>query len=385
MKMKMKINLLVFPYRGINFYYEYGLAVRDLQMLAALIDSPLVESVTIVERPLTVYDIVLNKIKGCFSKDLGVFESSKVKIIQKTSFDIFFPLLKGRLWTLNSYNQVYNLHNLLDEIYDQKLINVVLDFTPIADLKINEKWYHWYDLIDNFKKHNRFSESQKKAVAMKYDYLNGSADLITGVSKGAVSQFNKALVVPNAVGVKKEIKNYYDGLKNYDFGFIGFVTNKLDINFLEILARNNFSIVIYGDIYDQQVKKSLEKIKNITLKGAFHSSEIPNLLKTFKVGLIPYLKERMHDESPLKLYQYLQAGLPVLTSTYYDLYDRYIIEYDNLNEKNLVELLIKLLDESTQNDVISHIQSLISDQFYWDYKINNILNKIVEDKTILNL
>ena len=191
------------------------------------------------------------------------------------------------------------------------------------------------------------------------------------------ASFNNAIVVQNAVGVKrtkKSILNYKN--KIYDFGFIGFVTDKFDIDFIKYLSDLNYSVVVYGDIYDREIGKKLNEIKNLKLEGAFHSAEIPKLLSTFKVGLIPYIKSKMHDESPLKLYQYLQAGIPVLTSTQYDVVDNLILEYDLNRLENLESSLKYLLSNFDNPNVFNHLQSLISDENYWDYKLKKILNEI---------
>ena len=56
----MEINLVAFCYRGSYFYEKYGPAVRDLQMLITLAQMEGV-SVTLLERPISMYERVLGK------------------------------------------------------------------------------------------------------------------------------------------------------------------------------------------------------------------------------------------------------------------------------------------------------------------------------------
>lgn len=376
--MMKKINIVILPYRGMDFFYKYGLAVRDIQMMAAIIESETIHKVTIIERPLTIYEKIINIIFPR-SKSKGFFSNHKVDILRKISFDLIGPLL-GRSWTENCYNGVYKIDLILEKKYLEGYINVVLDFTPIAKIDVGNKWLYWYDLIDNFSKHNRFSDKQKRLVLNKYDQVKLNARLVTGVSAGAIQGFNNSFIVHNAVGVTREFdKNLSFENKKFDFGFIGFVTDKFDTAFVKYLSSLGYSIVVYGDLYDKNIGKSLENIKNVTLKGSFHSSEIPELLKTFKIGMIPYIKSKMHDESPLKLYQYLQAGMPVLTSAEYDLSDKFIIEYNLERLDGLDGLINDLLIKCTSLEVINHIRGLIGEECFWDFKIKKILKKISEE------
>ncbi|MED0594969.1 glycosyl transferase, partial [Escherichia marmotae] len=86
--------------------------------------------------------------------------------------------------------------------------SIIIDFTPIAELEIksNKKITYWYDLIDNFSIHNRFSEKEKKAVREKYAYVDEYADIITAVSDKAIKNFqnpNKH-VMPNGVYLENQ-------------------------------------------------------------------------------------------------------------------------------------------------------------------------------------
>lgn len=375
-----KFNFVIFPYRGMSFYNQYGLAVRDLQMIAAIIEADIVGKCVIIERPLSIYELIISGFK--YSKKIkegiknSIFANDKVEIKQNISLDLIGPLM-GRTWTKNCYLKEYELNSILDEAYDSDCVNIILDFTPIANINLveNSNWLYWYDLIDNFSKHNRFSQYQKSLVSKKYSNINKMASFVTGVSYGALESFDKGIIVKNAVGVSKQPNtDIFEDQKIYDFGFIGFITDKFDIDLLVFLSEKNHKIVLYGDFYDKKIRKLVSKIKNVTIKGKFHSSDIPEILKTFKVGLIPYLKDRMHDESPLKLYQYLHAGMPVLTSKQYDLEDLYIVDYSVIDINDLNFTLQNLLVSSNDIKVKNHIISLISKENFWDYKIKNILN-----------
>ena len=74
--------------------------------------------------------------------------------------------------------------------------------------------------------------------------------------------------------------------ERFDFGFIGFVTDKIDIDFIERLA-SNFKVGIYGDFYDRKVKAKLQALDNVWLLGGFHYAQLQTICGTFKSWVAP--------------------------------------------------------------------------------------------------
>lgn len=100
-------------------------------------------------------------------------------------------------------------------------------------------------------------------------------------------------------------------------GYIGLIGDKLNFTMLKELAEGNpeWSLVLLGEAsVSQQAEtwRALQALPNVHHLGPVKVSQVPHYVKGFQVGLMPYLKDR-HAEyiSPLKLYDYLAAGLPV--------------------------------------------------------------------------
>lgn len=317
-----KIRLHVFGYRDICFWSEYGPIVRDLMLVNALCGEKIVHDIHFYNRPTSILETLLLKKKINYSvTDLP----NKLKFISKFSFDFFGPI-KKRLWLDNIYDISYK-----DVELNKDYINVVLDFLPIGKLP---KWayeadFYWYDLIDNFQKHNRYSFKEKALVKEKYEFISNLNNcFVTAVSQSAISDFKntKKLVLPN--GLNSFIHVEMDSYK-YDFGFMGFITDKLDMSLVTYLSNSGYKVAIFGEFYDQDVKVKLEKLDGVYIHGAFKFSDVPNILKTFKVGLLPYLLDKLHDESPLKLYQYICSGKNVLASTDFGCDMEHVYVYEN--------------------------------------------------------
>ena len=86
---------------------------------------------------------------------------------------------------------------------------------------------------------------------------------------------------------------------------------------LEKLALGNpeWSLVFLGETRVSQqaeIWQALRALPNVYHLEPVQVSQVPHYVKGFQVGLMPYLQNRHAEHiSPLKLYDYLAAGLPI--------------------------------------------------------------------------
>ena len=350
----MRINIVAITYRDAYFFQKYGPAVRDLQILLTLSELDNV-TISLLDRPVSLYERALGKI---FRP--STFSEYDIEVYDTTSFDLLGPL-RRRLW----WNKAIPcfLDGMLPKLKDDGAINVFLDFMPIGipSAKSLEGWIYWYDYIDNFTKHNRFSAIERRFVEDKYCFVKDHAQLLTFVSSeclanvcfsGTVSAERRVLtnkLFIDRVGAKQYPRVDGYGEPKFDFGFIGFVTDKLDIEFIARLSVG-YSVAIYGDFYDRKVKAKLAGLANVFLLGGFRYQNLPKICRSFKVGLLPYREDRSHDGSPLKLYEYLRYLRPVISSINYEITDDTYIKNYQLNELT-DEDFNKLLDLSGSEEI----------------------------------
>ena len=97
-------------------------------------------------------------------------------------------------------------------------------------------------------------------------------------------------------------------------GFVGSITEWTDLALVERLARERpeWSFVMVGPVKTRV--KALRRRPNITFTGQRPHEEIPAILAAFDVALIPYrVTPATTAASPVKLREYLAAGLPVVS------------------------------------------------------------------------
>ncbi|MEZ4360898.1 MAG: glycosyltransferase [Kofleriaceae bacterium] len=99
-------------------------------------------------------------------------------------------------------------------------------------------------------------------------------------------------------------------------GFYGTLQDWVDLELVEELARArpSWSIVLIGQILVDVER--LRQLPNVHLLGRRTHAELPAYCKGFDVGIIPYRRQaRMEFVNPIKLREYLAAGLPVVSTS----------------------------------------------------------------------
>ena len=141
-------------------------------------------------------------------------------------------------------------------------------------------------------------------------------------------------IVPNAVDARHfgsvwdENTNLAEDLTDIShpiIGYLGNLNNRIDFGLLLELSKScsEWSVVLIGGVRSRFKKRAsrrnfeaLRQMRNVHLCGPIPYENIPGYLKVFDVCIIPYIA---HDPfnihcSPLKLYEYLATGKPIVTT-----------------------------------------------------------------------
>jgi len=365
-------QIAILPYRGADFARRYGYTVRDLMILSALQDSVYVSSILWLQRPKVVTEW-LNR--------ATLIEHDKLSSPRKIDLNILGQILFRRGWTATSMHT----HDRALREWSISTGGVLIDFHPFyippKDVLKQSNVFYWYDLIDNFSKHNLFSEFQKGLVKKKYDFVREHAKFVSGVSELAVEAAGGGLVIQNRLSGKNNKTEKRFLSPRYDFGFTGFITDKFDVAFINRLSRLGYSVLVRGQAYNNQVLRELESIKNVTLGPAYHHDKQAEIIEQFSVGLVPYKPTKSHDESPIKLWQYLAQGASVLLSmkfgSHEERYSRSIGYYSLMSDTEIREFLIRSRSEQVRR--ICRNMILDDPDMWWEDAVDSILRKIAAD------
>lgn len=117
-----------------------------------------------------------------------------------------------------------------------------------------------------------------------------------------------------ALGERNSVPSDLIGLPKPIVGFYGTLQDWVDLNLIAYIAERHpeWSVALIGK---PMINLSiLQKYPNVHLLGRKSHEELPKYCRGFDVGIIPYLlHERILHVNPIKLREFLSAGLPVVS------------------------------------------------------------------------
>ena len=182
-----------------------------------------------------------------------------------------------------------------------------------------------YYCVDEF---SRFSGYDADATLEAEARLAARADLVVTTSRALYEA--KRRLNPNVVLVTHgvdfehfaratlsdlEVPAEIANLERPILGFWGLLQDWLDIELIADVARRRpgWSIVLIGEVATDV--SALEKLPNVHLLGRREYGDLPAFAKGFDIGLIPFkVNELTRAVNPIKLREYLSAGLPVVST-----------------------------------------------------------------------
>jgi glycosyltransferase involved in cell wall biosynthesis len=136
----------------------------------------------------------------------------------------------------------------------------------------------------------------------------------------------QCFIVKNAVKVDL-FKKGFNQLPNPGkkvVGYVGTVDDRSDYDLLHHLFTSmpDAEFVFVGRILSERGKAILSKYPNVKIEGPKMPEQLPPYLQTFSVGIIPFVKDDFTKGIyPMKINEYLAAGLPVVSTNFGDIAD----------------------------------------------------------------
>lgn len=182
-----------------------------------------------------------------------------------------------------------------------------------------------YDCIDNYTEFEDLVHHEAVIKESEQQLLN-LADLVltssTGLFEEKKAVNDNTYLVPNGVETKYFNYNYIPVIKPDDIpdsekiiGYYGAISSWFDIELVRSLAVSlpEVAVVLIGEVSTDI--SHLSSLLNVTLLGEKPYHLLADYLYYFDLAIIPFIKNSLTLMSdPVKLYEYLAAGKPVLTT-----------------------------------------------------------------------
>lgn len=223
---------------------------------------------------------------------------------------------QGRILTaLNKFKEIFGI--------DQAVLLVEHPFwaTFVFNLKDKHHWPVLYDCLDDI---DGFQNNLPKYLITEKEILKKS-NWVMATSRALVERakvYNSCcFLVPNGTDFEhfnrsRPIAFEIHNLRKPVIGYYGAISSWFDVHLISWLAekRPAWTFLLIGEIFQVDVS-DLKNHLNVVLLGKKPNSILPSFLQGFDVCIIPFKRTPLTDATnPVKLYEYLSAGKPVVSS-----------------------------------------------------------------------
>lgn len=337
-------------------------------------------------------------------KLLGYFTGNYAFKEIKSGMYLFTPviLFHLKLWDkirqlklIDIYLLTKQINKCSSKFADKKIILWV--YLPEHFLLLKKIKYDYliYDFYDN----NVFTSDGKPKKNYKFynDELIKKSNLVictAGKLFEVARNLNvNSLHIPNANNAgdpiffkKNDFKTELSDFKEPIIGYVGNIRDWIDFELIEKLLINfkNAKIVLVGPVDKTAVKyiKKISKYENLILTGEKQLELIPKYIEEFKVGIIPFkLNKFTEGVMPIKFFEYLSAGIPMVTTNLPDFkfYEK-IIGYSQ-NHSEFIKNCEEALNGSYEGKIIEYKKIALENT--WEKRVE-IIESFLKDNLIMH-
>lgn len=336
-------------------------------------------NVLFVEYPYSIKDVVSTlrgKQNAPVKRMLGLEKSLQIidTNVGSKVYDLVLPPVLPLYFLKNEkvFNLLFSINTLIYKRKLKKTIKklgfknpiVITAYNPFYGLttlkKLNEKAsiYYCYDGVESGFFGKRIYDFENELSA-KVDGIITTSEYLNAEKKKLNAN---SFVVKNGVDFRvfqPFAKTEVFSNKRKKVGYIGSLDGRFDIDTVEnaMAKLSDFDFEFTGDLMNVKVKERLSKYKNVRFFPPINQNEVPKLLATYDVGIIPYLVNEVNKNIyPLKINEYLAVGVPLVMNAFANL-----PEFEGIVSvsKNKEDFISKLIAE-TQNDSAEKIQKRIA-------------------------
>ncbi|WP_316788103.1 glycosyltransferase [Pedobacter frigoris] len=178
------------------------------------------------------------------------------------------------------------------------------------------------------------------------------------------------------------------GIKKPIIGYFGHVERRMDFPLLDKVVKSNpdKSFVFVGPVSDEFVPSGFKDQNNVYFTGRLPYEDMPAVIKGFDVAIIPFKKDDVSKTIfPLKLFEYLGAGKPVVATDFNpDLaeFTREAVTYCNDDSQFTAAIKYYLEDD---NKEAKQVRIAVAGENTWETRIaqlGDLLEKFYKQKLL---
>jgi GT2 family glycosyltransferase/2-polyprenyl-3-methyl-5-hydroxy-6-metoxy-1,4-benzoquinol methylase/glycosyltransferase involved in cell wall biosynthesis len=299
----------------------------------------------------------------------------EVRVSAAEPIDVY----SGKLADPSRDSVIATLQQLRREFHISCAVSIVqvATWTPAA-LAAREEfgWTVAYDCMDEW---NMFPGMQQEMIAQEQS-LVASADLVIVSARRLLDKWSGAarnIVLANNAA---DYKHFCDARRSSRLadieqpviGYFGAIAPWFDVNLMVAVARSRpqYTFVLLGGVFDVDVRE-LQALPNVRLLGQQPYEVLPEYLARFDVCMIPFVvNEITAATDPVKFYEYISCGKPVVTAHMPELLPHQDVLYMAADADDFAKKIDTALSESDESLVARRIE--LARQNTWDDRIATI-------------
>lgn len=396
--MSRKLMIVMIPFHDYKKWNNEGFRTRDAHLMQHFSSNEAVERILVVNRPTSYAELIAKKgtwktqntvkIEYCRGGICLSKMADNVWCIDILCSDILKVAIQKKAWWFTSFNypRVINAINEAIKYLDME-DNILLLQNPMAigAAKGVITKHFVFDAIDNWLYHPQMKD--KALIKKNYKFVDAHAELVTTVSEALTHTFpTNQNVHWLANGVDRD---YFSGAiktsldDHITVGYVGKIQDRVDFDLVEdCLKQYPFvEFIFIGPAFSQKekIKQLDQNYKNITFTGDVHYSKLPEAMKDMDIAIIPHKVDQLTSSmNPLKLYEYLAAGKPVVTTKVAGTDDISQFVF-SASRESFVEVLGNIITE-VQNNVIKQkdVARSLPHEFSWNKRSEDYIKLLVD-------
>lgn len=320
----MKRDIVMFAMSRMR-EWKNGFANRNYHMYQQMLKQSDIGKIVVVDAPAT----TLKRAVRVFIED--ILRADKKNARMRSWSTVLVEEIPGR---------VYRVSSILPLVSEQRFVQTMSRILETLEIHHPILWHYTptyiksfvalpascrvFDAVDDWAAHASY-HALRHRLDQNYALIQKHADAIFAVSDSLRAKFAghpNVAWVPNGVDIARFGTGAHSSVlqnsKTPRIVYAGVIQQRFDVDLLAhaASARPQYQYCIVGWVWPDVDTSKLMKLPNVHFLGRVPYAEIPGILHDSSVGIVPHRRDALVESmNPLKIYEYLAAGLPVVTSS----------------------------------------------------------------------